>query len=321
MTVYSRLLGTGSYLPEKKLTNADFEARIDTTDQWIRERTGIEERRIAAPEETASSMAEIAAEKAIKSANIDKNDIDMIIVATTTPDKVFPSTACLLQKRLGIKGSAAFDITAACSGYIYIMSIADQFIRNQTAKTILIVGTELLTKYLDWQDRSTCILFGDGAGAAILQASEQPGILSTHLHADGHYHDLLYVPSLLDKSSSEQSQSYLKMSGNEVFKVAVTTLGKMVDETLVANKMQKEDIDWLIPHQANLRIIKATAKKLNLPMERVIVTVNKHGNTSAASVALALDEGINSGKIKRGETLLLEAFGGGFTWGSVLMKY
>ncbi len=320
---YSRISGTGSYLPEKVVTNADLEKMVETTDQWIAERTGIRKRHVAAEGETTCDLAERAARNALAAAGVDPARIDLIIVATTTPDKVFPSTACLLQQRLDIHGCPAFDIQAVCSGFVYALSVADQFIRNGSAKCALIVGADTLSRIIDWTDRSTCVLFGDGAGAVVLEAADEPGILSTHLHADGRYQELLMVPEGISQGYDKvkAGEAYIHMQGREVFKVAVNTLEQIVDETLAANGIAKEDIDWLVPHQANIRIISATAKKLRMPMERVVVTVDEHGNTSAASIPLALDVAVRDGRIKRGDTLLLEAFGGGFTWGSVLLKY
>jgi 3-oxoacyl-[acyl-carrier-protein] synthase-3 len=320
---YARITGTGSYLPEKILTNADLEKIVDTSDEWIRSRTGIEERHIAADGEYTVDLAEKAAVHAMEAAGRSKEDIDLIIVATTTADRVFPSTACLLQQRLDIHGCAAFDVQAVCTGFVYALGIADKFIRTGSAKCALVIGAETLSRIVDWTDRNTCVLFGDGAGAVILEQSEDPGILSTHLHADGEYESLLTV----DFGVSTRSDIILagsggiRMKGNEVFKMAVNTLGRIVDETLAFNNMEKSDIDWLVPHQANTRIINATAKKLKMSTDHVVMTVNKHGNTSAASVPLALDTAVRDGRIKRGETLLLEAFGGGFTWGSALIKY
>ncbi len=320
--VYSKIIGTGGYLPEKVLTNHDLEKMVETSDEWIQERTGIQQRHIAAENQTTCDLAEAAARQALAEAGIRGDEIDLIIVATTTPDKVFPSTACLLQSRLGAYGCAAFDVQAVCSGFIYAMSIADKFIRSGSATKALVIGAETMSRILDWTDRKTCVLFGDGAGAVVLGASDQPGILSSHLHADGRYEELLHVPvgvsSCYDKVKA--GEAYLQMQGPEVFKVAVRTLGRVVDETLAANGMSKSDIDWLVPHQANIRIISATAKKLDMPMERVVVTVGNHGNTSAASVPLALDVAVRDGRIKDGDTVLLEAFGGGFTWGSILLK-
>ncbi len=321
--IYSRIAGTGSYLPERVMTNADLEEMVETSDEWIRTRTGITKRHIAAENETTCDLAERAAREAITAAGIQHEDIGLIIIGTTTPDMIFPSTACLLQERLGIHGCPAFDVQAVCTGFIYALDIADKFIRTGTVKTALVIGAETLSRILDWTDRTTCVLFGDGAGAVILEASKEPGILSTHIHADGQYHSLLKVPGGVSSTPEKlrNGGAYIEMQGNEVFKVAVNTLGRIVDETLEANHLNKEDIDWLVPHQANTRIIAATAKKLNMPMERVILTVGEHGNTSAASVPLALDTAVRDGRIKRGDTLMLEAFGGGFTWGSALIKY
>ncbi len=320
---YARIAGTGSYLPEKTLTNADLEKMVDTTDEWIRSRTGIEERHIAANGEYTVDLAEKAAIKAMEAAGKNKHDIDLIIVATTTADRVFPSTACLLQKRLDIHGCAAFDVQAVCTGFVYALGIADKFIKSGSTKCALIIGAETLSRLVDWTDRNTCVLFADGAGAVVLEASENPGILSTHLHADGEYEDLLNVDYGVSTAADLiiDGSGGIQMKGNEVFKMAVNTLGRIVDETLAFNNMEKSDIDWLVPHQANIRIINATAKKLKMSTDQVVVTVNKHGNTSAASVPLALDTAVRDGRIKRGEILLLEAFGGGFTWGSALIKY
>ena len=321
--IYSRITGTGSYLPEKVLTNADLEKMVDTSDEWITERTGIRQRHIVADNETTCDMIEVASARAIEAAAIAANDIDLIIVATTTPDRIFPSTACLVQQRLDIHGPPAFDIQAVCTGFVYALGVADKFIRNGEAACALVVGADALSRIIDWEDRSTCVLFGDGAGAVILQASESPGILSTHLHADGQYNELLMVPQGISQGYQQvlNNEAYIQMQGNEVFKVAVNTLGRIVDETLEANCLDKSDIDWLVPHQANIRIISATARKLRMPMERVIVTVDRHGNTSAASIPLALDVAVRDGRIRRDDTVLLEAFGGGFTWGSALMKF
>ena len=320
---YSRIKGTGSYLPEKVLSNTDLEKMIDTTDQWIRDRTGIERRHIVGGDEATCDLAEMASRRAIEAAGINIEDIDLVIVATTTPDRIFPSTACLLQERLGIQKGAAFDVQAVCTGFVYALDIADKFIRTKSARTALVIGADALSRILDWSDRTTCVLFGDGAGAVVLSGSDEPGVLSTHLHADGRYKDLLTVPAGISQGYEQvQSQNaFIHMDGREVFKKAVNTLGQLVDETLEANQMEKGDIDWLIPHQANIRIITATAKKLKMPMDRVVVTVQEHGNTSAASIPLALDVAVRDGRVKRGETLLLEAFGGGFTWGSALVKY
>ena len=321
--IYSRIIGTGSYLPEKILTNHDLEKMVDTSDEWITERTGIKKRHIAAENETTCDLAEQAARAAIAAANIKPTDIDLIVFATTTPDRIFPSTACLLQERLGIAGCGAFDIQAVCTGFVYALSVADKFIKTGDSKTALVIGSETLSRIIDWTDRSTCVLFGDGAGAVVLQASEEPGILSTHIHADGAYKDLLTVPAGISENHDvfENGKAKVMMQGNEVFKMAVNTLGRIVDETLAKNHLKKSDIDWLVPHQANIRIINATAKKLKMNMDHVVVTVDEHGNTSAASIPLALDEAVRSGRIKRGEMVMLEAFGGGFTWGSALLKF
>lgn len=322
MTRYSRVIGTGGYLPEEVRTNEQISQTVDTSDSWIFERTGIKSRRIAGADETASSMAEIAARQAIDAAACDPEDIDLIIVATGTPDRVYPSTGCLLQRRLGIKNCVAFDVQAACSGSIFALSIADQYIKSGAAKTVLVVGSEICSRVVDWTDRGTCILFGDGAGAVLLSASDDAGILSTHIHSDGEYEDLLYCPNPQAATDANKDEAgYINMRGNEVFKVAVNTLGRIVDETLAANNMQQSDVDWLVPHQANTRIIAATAKKLKMSMDHVILTLENQGNTSSASVLLALNEGVRDGRIQRGQVVLLEAFGAGFTWGSALIKY
>jgi 3-oxoacyl-[acyl-carrier-protein] synthase-3 len=324
MSVYSRIAGTGSYLPEKVLTNADLEKIVDTTDEWIASRTGIRQRHVAAEGQTTGDLAEGAARRALEAAGVQASEIELIVVGTTTPDIIFPSTACLLQDRLGANGCAAFDVNAACSSFVYALAVADKFIRSGAVKTALVVGAETLTRMLDWSDRNTCVLFGDGAGAVVLKADGETGILSTHLHADGGKKELLYNPvgvSAGFKPEEKNAGVRVLMTGNEVFKYAVKALDGVVEETLEANNLDRHAIDWLIPHQANLRIIEATAKRLDMPMERVIVTVHKHGNTSAGSVPLALDEAVRSGKVQRGQLLLLEAFGGGFTWGSALLRY
>ncbi len=320
---YARITGTGSYLPENIVTNKDLEQTVDTSDQWIRERTGIEQRHIALPGQTTVDLAEQAARNAIDAAGIDASEIDLIVFATSTPDKVFPSSACILQARLGIHGSPAFDIQAVCSGFVYALATAEKFVKTGTSKKVLVVGAEVFSRIINWEDRGTCVLFGDGAGAVVLEASEETGILSTHIHADGQYEDLLHVPYGVASGFDQvkAGRAFVEMKGNEVFKVAVNTLGKIVDETLAANNMQKSDIDWLVPHQANLRIIAATARKLHMSMDQVVVTVNQHGNTSAASIPLALDTAVRDGRIKRNEVVLLEAFGGGFTWGSALFRF
>ncbi|MFT7235443.1 MAG: 3-oxoacyl-[acyl-carrier-protein] synthase-3 [Methylophagaceae bacterium] len=318
---YSRIAGTGSYLPVKILTNHDLEKMVDTSDQWIQDRTGIKKRHIVAEDETTTDLAFNAAQKAIEAANISPNDIDLIIVATTTPTRIFPSTASLVQERLGVRGCPAFDIQAVCTGFVYALTVADKFIKSGSVKNALVIGAESLSRIVDWTDRNTCVLFGDGAGAVVLQASEETGILSTHIHSDGQYNTLLSVPTGPGSAQDNEVKPYIEMQGNDVFKVAVKTLSSIADETLAANNLKKTDIDWLIPHQANIRIITATAKKLNMSMDHVVVTVAEHGNTSAASIPLALDTAVRDDRIQRGETLLLEAFGGGFTWGSVLLNF
>jgi len=319
--IFSGILGTGSYLPEKVLTNEVLSERVDTSHDWIVERTGICERRIASEAETSASMAFEAAKRALEAASVAPEDLGLIIVATCTPDKMFPSTACIVQEKLGAAPCPAFDVSAACSGFVYALSIADQYIRSGTVKHALVVGSEVMSRTLDWTDRTTCVLFGDGSGAVVLGAQEAPGIYSTHLHADGRYGDLLYFPNqgTFKKASSENAA--LKMQGKEVFKMAVKTLEQIVEETLSHNHFKKSDIDWLVPHQANLRIIQATAKKLEMTMDKVVVTVDKQSNTSSATIPLALDAAVRDGRIQRGHHLLLEAFGGGLTWGSALVKY
>ncbi len=325
MSKFARITGTGSYLPERVLSNKDLEAMVETSDQWIRERTGIVKRHVAVDGQTTCDLAEQAARRAIEAAGKTPGDIDLIILATTTPDKIFPSTACLVQQRLDIHGCAAFDIQAVCTGFVYALSVAEKFVRTGAARCALVIGAETFSRVIDWTDRGTCVLFGDGAGAVVLEASDVPGILSSHLHADGAYENLLHVPGGVsrgfDLPDAEGDPHYTHMKGNEVFKMAVNTLGRIVDETLHANGMKKSDVDWLVPHQANIRIINATARKLSMSMDKVVVTVDQHGNTSAASVPLALDTAVRDGRIQPGEVLLLEAFGGGFTWGSVLLKF
>lgn len=312
---YSRIAGTGSYLPEKILSNKELESMVDTTDEWIYSRTGIRERHIAAPDELTSDLATKAANQAIESAGITADKIDLILVATTTPDKIFPSVASIVQRKIGASNCPAFDIQAVCSGFVYALATANNFIKVGANQCVLVIGADSFSRITDYTDRSNCILWGDGAGAVIVQASEEPGIISTHLYADGHYEQMLHVPR------KHGSQDTVVMEGSAVFKMAVNTLDQIVDETLAANNMEKSDIDWLVPHQANIRILQATAKKLNMNMDKVVVTVDKHGNTSAASIPLALDVAVRDGRIKRGEVLLMEAFGGGFTWGSALIKY
>ncbi|CAH0138773.1 beta-ketoacyl-ACP synthase III [Stenotrophomonas indicatrix] len=321
--IYSRIAGTGSYLPEKVLTNADLEKMVETSDEWIQTRTGIRERHIAAEGETTSDLGYQAALRAIEAAGIDASQLDMIVVGTTTPDLIFPSTACLIQAKLGVSGCPAFDVNAACSGFVFALSVADKFIRSGDARHVLVIGAETLTRIVDWEDRTTCVLFGDGAGAVVLKADEETGILSTHLHSDGSKKELLWNPVGVSVGFGEGNNGggTINMKGNDVFKYAVKALDSVVDETLDANGLTKSDLDWLIPHQANLRIIEATAKRLDMSMDQVVVTVDKHGNTSSASVPLALDAAVRSGKVERGQLLLLEAFGGGFTWGSALLRY
>ncbi|HMT37578.1 MAG TPA: beta-ketoacyl-ACP synthase III [Thermomonas sp.] len=322
--IHSRIAGTGSYLPEKVLTNADLAKFVDTSDEWIVARTGIRERHVAAEGETTSDLAYHAAMRAMEAAGVSPADLDLIVLGTTTPDLIFPSSACLLQHKLGAAGCPAFDVNAACSGFIYALTIADKFIRSGAAKTALVVGAETLTRMLDWNDRGTCVLFGDGAGAVVLKADAETGILSTHMHADGGKKELLWNPvgvSVGFKPEEQNAGVRVLMTGNEVFKHAVKALDSVVDEALSANGLDRHQLDWLVPHQANLRIIEATAKRLDMPMERVVVTVDKHGNTSSGSVPLALDQAVRDGRIQRGQLVLVEAFGGGFTWGSALLRY
>lgn len=321
--MYSRIAGTGSYLPEKILTNADLAKIVDTNDEWIRGRTGIRQRHVAADHQSTTDLAEYAARRAMDAAGVSAADIDLICVGTTTPDLIFPNIGTLLQARLGVRGCPAFSLEAACSGFVYALGVADKFVRLGDARCALVVGAETITRIVDWTDRGTCVLFADGAGAVILTASSEPGIISTQLHSDGRYKDLLFCPNGVSRGlrAHPEDKSGVQMKGNEVYKVAVNTLGNLVTETLKANGIAKEQLDWLIPHQANLRIIEAIAKRLELPMERVIVTIGEHGNTSAASVPLALDTGIRDGRVRRGQLMLLEAFGGGFTWGSALIRF
>ncbi|SQI41066.1 3-oxoacyl-[acyl-carrier-protein] synthase 3 [Leminorella richardii] len=317
--MYTKILGTGSYLPVHVRTNADLEKIVETSDEWIVSRTGIRQRHIAAPDETVATMGCHAADRAIEMAGIDKNDIGLIIVATTSSSNAFPSAACEIQNYLGIKDAAAFDVAAACAGFAYALSVADQFIKTGFVKTALVIGSDALSRTLDPTDRGTIILFGDGAGAMVIGASEEPGIISTHLHADGRYGELLTLPN--HDRVDPNKPDFLTMKGNDVFKVAVTELAHIVDETLEANGIDKSELDWLVPHQANLRIISATAKKLGMGLEKVVITLDRHGNTSAASVPSALDEAVRDGRIQRGQLILLEAFGGGFTWGSALIRF
>lgn len=316
----SRITGTGSYLPEKILSNADLETMVDTSDEWIVARTGIRQRHIAAENQVTSDLALIAATRAIASAGLAPADIDLLIVATTTPDIVFPSTACILQAKLGIHGCPAFDVQAVCSGFVYAVSIANMFIQSGQAKNALVVGAEMYSRILDWSDRTTCVLFGDGAGAVVLSQSVEPGILATKLHADGSYSDKLSVPGWVCGGKTIGTP-FVHMDGGSVFKFAVRVFEEVAHEVLREAGMTVADIDWFIPHQANVRIMEATARKLKLPLERVISTVDHHGNTSAASIPLALDEAVIAGKIQRGDNLLLEGVGGGFTWGGVLLRY
>ena len=317
--IHSRIAGTGSHLPEKVVSNFDLEKMVDTSDEWIRTRTGIERRHVAADGETTVDLAEFAARRALDAAGVAPQEVDFIAFGTTTPDLVFPNCGVLLQARLGCRNVPAFSVETACAGFMYGLSIADKYVRCGEAKRALVIGAETLSRITDWSDRSTAVLFADGAGAVVLEPSSEPGVLSTHLHADGYYKDLLYCGSGVSKGFA--GKLAITMAGNEVFKVAVTKLGQAVDETLAANGLDRSALDWLVPHQANIRIIQATARKLDMPMERVIVTVQEHGNTSAASVPLALDVAVRDGRIKRGDLLLLEAFGGGFTWGSALVRY
>lgn len=318
--MYSKITGTGSYLPEKILTNRDLEDMVDTSDEWIRSRTGITQRHVAADGQMASDLALNASIKAIEAANIDANEIDLIILATTTPDMIFPSTACILQEKLGITDCPAFDVQAVCSGFVYALSTADMFIRAGKCRNALIVGTEIYSNIVDWNDRTTCVLFGDGAGAVVLSQSEQPGILSSHLHANGNYNKVLSVPGNISRGKI-QGNPYVYMEGNTVFKFAVTVLEEVAREAITENNLKTSDIDWLIPHQANIRIIKSTAKKLGIPMDKVVATVDMHGNTSAASIPLALDIAVRDGRIQSDQLVLLEGVGGGFTWGAVLLRW
>lgn len=320
---YTRIAGTGRYLPEKVLTNFDLEKIVDTTDEWIRTRTGVERRHCVAEDQTTSDMCVEAAKVAIEDAGVDVSEIDMVIIGTTSPDLIFPNVATLVQHRIGIPACTAFSIEAACTGFIYALTTADKFIKAGESSCALVIGAECITKLVDWTDRNTCVLFGDGAGAVIVKPSEESGIIGTHLGADGQYKDLLYYPvgASKDLHVAGTDAAAIQMIGNEVFKVAVKTLGNVATEALEAAGVDQSELDWLIPHQANIRIIQATAKRLGLPMEKVILTVQDHGNTSAASVPMALDVAVRDGRVKRGQMVLMEAFGGGFTWGSVLMRF
>lgn len=317
--MYSKILSTGSYLPKNIRTNADLEKMVETSDEWISERTGIKERRIADPHETVATMGFEAAKKCLAMSPMDVNEIDLIVVATTSSTHAFPSAACQIQKMLEIKDAIAFDVAAACSGFVYALTVADQFIRTGKVNKALVIGADLFSRTLNPADRGTVILFGDGAGAVILERSNEAGILSTHLHATGENADVLTLAN--QARSVESDPAYLEMQGNATFKIAVRELANVVEETLEANNLDKKDIDWLVPHQANLRIISATAKKLEMDMSQVVVTLDRHGNTSAGSIPSALDEAVRDGRIQRGQMLLLEAFGGGLTWGSALVKF
>jgi 3-oxoacyl-[acyl-carrier-protein] synthase-3 len=319
--MYSRIIGTGSYFPATVRTNADLESMVETTDEWIIERTGIKERRIIGKDESVATMGAAAARKALEAANVDKNSVDMIICATTSAARALPSAACEIQRELEISAIPAFDIAAACAGFCYALSIADQYIKTGLAKRILVIGSDCLSQLVSPEDRSMVILFGDAAGAVLLEASDQPGILSTHIHADGKYSELLYVDNPIRGDEASVHNSWGSMKGNDVFKVAVTKLSEVVEQTLAANNMDKSQIDWLVPHQANLRIISAVARKLDMSMDQVVINLDRYGNTSAATVPTALDEAVRDGRIQRGQTLLLEAFGGGFAWASALVRY
>ena len=320
---YARIAGTGSFLPEKVVTNKDLEKTMDTSDEWIQERTGIKRRHLVSDDETTSSIGVEAAKRAMAAANVGPESIDLIIVGTATPDKVFPSTACIIQRKLGINGPPAFDVHSACSGFVYGLDIANRFIKTGGAKTALVIGAETLSRITNWDDRGTAVLFGDGAGCAVLQASDEPGILATHIHADGAYEDLLQVRCgvSVGYDQTRNGGAFIEMNGNAVFKRAVATFDNIARETMADLDGDLGDIDWFVPHQANMRIIKAAAKKLGMPMERVIATVDEHANTSAASIPLALDQAIRDGRIKRGDNLMFAAFGAGFTWGSTMVRY
>lgn len=320
MTIYSRIVGTGSYLPEKVLTNRDLERMVDTSDEWIYTRTGIRQRHVAADNENASDLALAASRRAIEAAGIRPQDIGLIVLATTTPDMVFPSTACILQAKLGIRNSPAFDVQAVCSGFVYGLATADHFMRGGQYQYALVVGAEAYSRILDWKDRATCVLFGDGAGAVVLRQDRTPGIMSTHLHADGSHADILAVPGTV-AGGEVKGRPLLRMDGNTVFKFAVKVLGEVALEALEANHLRKSELDWLIPHQANIRIIQATAKKLGMSMEKVVTTLERHANTSAASIPLALDEAVRDSRIREGQHVMLAGVGGGFTWGSILIKW
>lgn len=317
---YARIVGTGSYLPDKVLTNRDLESFVDTSDEWIVTRTGIRERHIAADDQVCSDLAYLASRRALEAAGVDPGEVDLIVLATSTPDMIFPSSACHLQAKLGVRGGAAFDVQAVCTGFVYALAIAEKFVRSGQSRCALVVGSELFSRILDWKDRGTCVLFGDGAGAVVLKPAGEPGIYSSHLHADGSHSGQLQVPGTVCGGKVTGSP-FLTMDGQAVFKFAVKVLDEVAREALAANGMTVSDVDWLIPHQANTRILHATAKKLGMDESKLIETVARHGNTSAASIPLALDEGVRDGRIRPGQHLLLEGVGGGFTWGSVLLRY
>lgn len=321
--IHARIAGIGSYLPKKALSNKDLEKMMDTSDEWIRERTGIKRRHIAADGETTGSMALEAAKRALDDAGASLDEIDLIVLGTATPDKVFPSTACIVQRQLGIKGCPAFDVHAACSGFLYGFDLAYRYIQTGGAKKALVIGSETLSRITNWEDRGTAVLFGDGAGAVVLEVCDEPGIMATHIHADGEYEELLHVKQgiSIGYDVTRKGEAFIEMQGNAVFRRAVATFDKIARETIGDLDGHIDDIDWFVPHQANMRIIKAAAKKLGLPMERVIATVDEHANTSGASIPLALDQAVKDGRIKRGDTLLFAAFGAGFTWGSAMLKY
>lgn len=320
---YARIAGVGSFLPEKVVSNKDLEKLMDTSDEWIRERTGIKRRHIAGEGETTGSMGLEAANRAMEMAGLSADEIDLIIVGTATPDKVFPSTACIIQRRLGARGGAAFDVHAACSGFLYALDLATRYVQTGGAKTALVIGSETLSRITNWEDRGTAVLFGDGAGAVVLEASNEPGIMATHIHANGEYEELLHVQQgvSIGYDITRKGEAYIEMNGNAVFKRAVATFDSIARETIADLDGHIDDIDWFVPHQANMRIIKAAARKIGLPMERVIATVDEHANTSGASIPLALDQAVREGRIKRGDTLLMAAFGAGFTWGSAMLKF
>ena len=320
---FSKMTATGSYLPENFMTNYDLEKLVDTSHEWIYSRTGIEQRHIAEKGKSTCDLAEQAARRALESSGTNTDEIDLIVMATTTADQVFPSSACILQQRLGIKGSPAFDVQAVCAGFLYALDIADKFIRTNSATKALVIGAETFSRIIDWSDRTTCVLFGDGAGAIIIEAADSPGIHSTHLHADGQYKDLLSVPVGVSQNFNNvvNGSAYTQMQGGEVFKIAVRCMQDAAVEALEANQVDIDSVDWFVPHQANIRIIEATAKRLGISMEKVIVTIDKHGNTSAASIPLALDVAVRDGRIKVGDRVLIEGFGGGFTWGSAYLTY